>query len=65
MSRSMPPNEGADRLAIRELIDAYAHCADRRDKLMVDWTETLPPFCCANRSSTLDISCCPTANQIG
>jgi hypothetical protein len=23
--------EGADRLAIRELIDAYAHCADRRD----------------------------------
>jgi hypothetical protein len=25
------PNEAADRLAIRELIDAYAHCADRRD----------------------------------
>jgi hypothetical protein len=23
--------EVADRLAIRELIDAYAHCADRRD----------------------------------
>ena len=23
--------EAADRLAIRELIDAYAHCADRRD----------------------------------
>jgi hypothetical protein len=23
--------EGADRLAIRELIEAYAHCADRRD----------------------------------
>ena len=23
--------ELADRLAIRELIDAYAHCADRRD----------------------------------
>jgi hypothetical protein len=23
--------EGADRLAIRELFDAYAHCADRRD----------------------------------
>ena len=23
--------EGADRLAIRELVDAYAHCADRRD----------------------------------
>jgi hypothetical protein len=21
----------ADRLAIRELVDAYAHCADRRD----------------------------------
>jgi ketosteroid isomerase-like protein len=25
------PTEQADRLAIRELIDAYAHCADRRD----------------------------------
>jgi hypothetical protein len=25
------PREQADRLAIRELIDAYAHCADRRD----------------------------------
>ena len=27
----MTPEEAADRLAIRELIDAYAHCADRRD----------------------------------
>ena len=27
----MTPTEGADRLAIRELVDAYAHCADRRD----------------------------------
>jgi hypothetical protein len=27
----IPPSEQADRLAIRELIDAYAHCADRRD----------------------------------
>jgi hypothetical protein len=27
----MSPEEAADRLAIRELIDAYAHCADRRD----------------------------------
>lgn len=25
------PEDAADRLAIRELIDAYAHCADRRD----------------------------------
>src|ERR1700719_2475425 len=25
------PAEAADRLAIRELIEAYAHCADRRD----------------------------------
>jgi ketosteroid isomerase-like protein len=25
------PEEAADRLAIRELIEAYAHCADRRD----------------------------------
>jgi SnoaL-like domain len=25
------PTEAANRLAIRELFDAYAHCADRRD----------------------------------
>jgi SnoaL-like domain len=28
---SISPNEAADRLAIRELVEAYAHCADRRD----------------------------------
>ena len=28
---AISPGEAADRLAIRELIDAYAHCADRRD----------------------------------
>ena len=28
---SITPEEAADRLAIRELIEAYAHCADRRD----------------------------------
>jgi hypothetical protein len=28
---SLSPNEAADRLAIRELVEAYAHCADRRD----------------------------------
>jgi len=28
---TISPGEAADRLAIRELIDAYAHCADRRD----------------------------------
>jgi hypothetical protein len=28
---AIPPEEAADRLAIRELIEAYAHCADRRD----------------------------------
>ena len=28
---SVTSAEAADRLAIRELIDAYAHCADRRD----------------------------------
>jgi hypothetical protein len=27
----LSPTEGADRLALRELFDAYAHCADRRD----------------------------------
>src|SRR5579863_7277043 len=25
------PEEAADRVAIRELVEAYAHCADRRD----------------------------------
>src|SRR5579863_3463633 len=28
---SISPPEAADRLAIRELVEAYAHCADRRD----------------------------------
>jgi hypothetical protein len=28
---TISPDEAADRLAIRELIEAYAHCADRRD----------------------------------
>ena len=28
---SVSAAEAADRLAIRELVDAYAHCADRRD----------------------------------
>jgi ketosteroid isomerase-like protein len=33
MSKHVPvsPEEAADRLAIRELVEAYAHCADRRD----------------------------------
>ena len=33
MSRhvTLSPNDAADRLAIRELVEAYAHCADRRD----------------------------------
>jgi hypothetical protein len=28
---TISPSEAADRLEIRELIEAYAHCADRRD----------------------------------
>ena len=28
---AISPNESADRLVIRELVEAYAHCADRRD----------------------------------
>jgi hypothetical protein len=32
MSRyAISPGDAADRLSIRELIEAYAHCADRRD----------------------------------
>lgn len=29
---AISPREAADRLAIRELVEAYAHCADRRDE---------------------------------
>jgi hypothetical protein len=28
---TISPGEAADRVAIRELVEAYAHCADRRD----------------------------------
>jgi len=28
---AISPSKAADRLAIRELVEAYAHCADRRD----------------------------------
>jgi len=28
---AISPEESADRLAIRELVESYAHCADRRD----------------------------------
>ena len=28
---TISPDEAADRLAIRELVEAYVHCADRRD----------------------------------
>src|SRR6476646_5010309 len=28
---TVSPEEAADRLAIRELVEAYAYCADRRD----------------------------------
>jgi ketosteroid isomerase-like protein len=28
---TISPTEAADRLAIRELVESYAHCADRRD----------------------------------
>jgi hypothetical protein len=28
---AISPSEAADRLAVRELVEAYAHCADRRD----------------------------------
>jgi hypothetical protein len=31
MHLTISPGEAADRLAIRELVEAYAHCADRRD----------------------------------
>ena len=30
---TISPTEAGDRLAIRELVEAYAHCADRRDAM--------------------------------
>jgi hypothetical protein len=30
---TISPDEAGDRLAIRELVEAYAHCADRRDAI--------------------------------
>jgi len=30
---TISPGEAADRLAIRELVEAYAHCADRRNAI--------------------------------
>jgi hypothetical protein len=30
-TEEVTPRQHADRLAIRQLVDAYAHCADRRD----------------------------------
>ena len=39
---ALSPSEAADRLGIRELVEAYAHCADRRDAKgqMALFTET-------------------------
>ncbi len=31
MTARLTADDAADRLAIRELVDSYAHCADRRD----------------------------------
>ena len=42
------PAEQADRLAIRQLVDAYAHCADRR---LVEEQKSLRP---SWRTRTLD-----------
>jgi hypothetical protein len=33
LHQTIDPTEAADRLAIRELVEAYAHCADRRDAI--------------------------------
>jgi len=47
---TVSPSEAADRLAIRELVEAYAHCADRRDpkgqmSLFTSYTPTLRDLC--------------------
>jgi len=37
---NISPQEAADRLAIRELVEGYAHCADRRTR-MARWPSLL------------------------
>ena len=56
----LTPSEAADRLAIRELFDAYAHCADRRDAdgqkaLFTD--DTSSPSTCPGRATRRRTSC--------
>jgi hypothetical protein len=41
--RSISPEEAADRLALRELVDAHAHCADRRDAKKAKWLYSPKP----------------------
>ena len=41
---TISPSEAADRLAIRELVEAYAHCADRRDATRKVRCPSLPPI---------------------
>jgi hypothetical protein len=39
---AVSPEEAADRLAIRELVEAYAYCADRRDANGMDRPRSRP-----------------------
>ena len=38
---TISPQPAADRLVIRELVEAYAHCADRRDAKDLSLPKTL------------------------
>jgi ketosteroid isomerase-like protein len=54
---NISPNEAADRLAIRELVEAYAHCTDRRDAKaqMALFTPDTHFFVCMNEANSRPI----------
>jgi hypothetical protein len=54
----LTPSEAADPLAIRELFDAYAHCADRRDA-----ARPTPPSVGSHGVVRLDVGVCGGARR--
>ena len=60
---TISPVEAADRLVIRELVDAYAHWADRRDAKgqMSLFTEGLGVLCTAR--TRRHVLCCLTSES--
>ena len=69
---TISPTEAADRLAIRELVEAYPHCADRRDAkgqmavftddahFVVAWTRRIQHPHKKLRAANRSLRCLPT-----